>query len=63
MQKTKGITAIQYAKYKNCTVQNVRKHFANNGIEHKFFEGDILEVKHYSRFYLFVVSEDMVIPN
>lgn len=65
---TKDITAIQYAKYKKaqlgyCTVQNVRKHLLNNGIEHKFFNGEVWEVKYYSRFYLFVVPESMVIPD
>lgn len=54
MEKTKLITAMQYAKYRYWTVQNVRKHF-------KFPE--VLSVQHYSRFYLFVVPESMVIPD
>lgn len=63
MENTKDITAMEFARYKNCNVQNVRKHFANNGLEHKFFNGEVLDVKHYARFYLFVVSADMVIPD
>lgn len=63
MEKTKDITAMEYAKYKGCTVQNVRKHFIKPcGIDAPFFE-DVIRVKHYSRFYLFVVDTDLVIPH
>lgn len=60
MQKTKDITAMDYAKVLHCTVQNVRKHFKATGLKHL---PDVIEVKHYSRFYLFVVREDLVIPD
>ena len=62
MEKTKDITAEQYAKYKSCTVQNIRKHLLVNGIGHKIFDA-VLDIKYYSRFYLFVVNEDLVIPD
>lgn len=62
MNNTKDITAMEYAKYKYCTVQNVRKHFKNHGLDYEFFS-DVISVKHYSRFYLFVVDADMVIPD
>lgn len=51
---------MQYAKYRGWTVQNVRKHFKATGLD-KFPE--VLNVQHYSRFYLFVVPENMVIPD
>lgn len=60
MEKTKLITAMQYAKYRYWTVQNVRKHFKATGLD-KFPE--VLSVQHYSRFYLFVVPESMAIPD
>ena len=58
--KTKDITAMDYAKYKRWTVQNVTKHFRQMGIE-KFPE--VLDVNRYSRFYLFVVPADLHIPD
>ena len=58
--KTKDITAMDYAKYRDWTVQNVRKHFRKTGIE-KFPE--VIDVKRYSRFYLFVVPADLPIPD
>lgn len=62
MEKTKDITAMEYAKYKGCTVQNVRKHFIKPiGIDCEFF-AEVIKVKHYSRFYLFVVDATLPIP-
>lgn len=58
--KTKDITAMDYAVYRGWTVQNVRKHFRQTGIE-KFPE--VIDVKRYSRFYLFVVPGDLPIPD
>jgi len=58
--KTKDITAMDYAAYRGWTVQNVRKHFRQTGIE-KFPE--VIDVKRYSRFYLFVVPGDLPIPD
>ena len=57
---TKDITAMDYATYRWWTVQNVRKHFRQTGIE-KFPE--VIDVKRYSRFYLFVVPGDLPIPD
>jgi len=58
--KTKDITAIDYARYKGWTVQNVRKHYRSTGLKNL---PEILDVKHYSRFYLFVVPYDLDIPD
>lgn len=57
---TKDITAMQYAAYKCCTVQNIRKHLRQTGLQ-KFPE--VIDIKRYSRFYLFVVDESMEIPH
>lgn len=57
--KTKDITAMDYAIYKNWTVQNVRKHLRQTVLEKM---PEVIDVKHYSRFYLFVVPEDLPIP-
>ncbi len=57
---TKDITAEQYAKYKNCTVQNIRKHYRKTGLKNL---PEVIEVKHYSRFYLFVVNSDLKMPD
>jgi len=51
---------MDYATYRGWTVQNVRKHFRQTGIE-KFPE--VIDVKRYSRFYLFVVPADLPIPD
>jgi len=59
MEKTKDITPIEYAKYRGWSVQNVRKHFKATGLE-KFPE--VISVKHFSRFYVFVVDSDLIIP-
>jgi hypothetical protein len=51
---TKEITPIQYADYKGWSLQNVTKHIrAGNELEH------VIEVKHYSRFYLLEVPESL----
>lgn len=51
---------MDYAAYRGWKVQNVRKHFRQTGIE-KFPE--VIDVKRYSRFYLFVVPADLPIPD
>lgn len=58
--KTKEITAMDYAKVLRCTTQNVRKHLRLTGLKNL---PDVIEVKHYSRFYLFIVPESLVIPS
>jgi len=62
MGNTKDITAMELARYNNCTVQNVRKYFKKKGLDYKLFE-DVKAVKHYARFYLFVVDADLAIPD
>lgn len=59
MNGTKEITPIQYAWYAGCSVQNVRKNYKNTGLKHL---DHVLDVKHYSRFYLFIVPETLDIP-
>lgn len=59
MAKTKEITPLQYAQYLDCTVQNVHKHLLHGKME---FLPDVIEVKRYSRFYLLVVSDSLIIP-
>ena len=44
--KTKDITPQQYAEYKGCSVQNIRKHIKEgNELEH------VIRIKTWSRFY------------
>lgn len=57
--KTKEITPLQYSKYLGCTSQNISKHIRNGKID---FLPDVIEVKHYSRFYLLVVPVSLTIP-
>ncbi len=56
MAKTKEITPLQYSKYLGCTVANVSKHLRNNKMQ---YLPDVIEVKHYSRFYLLIVPESL----
>ena len=50
---------MEYARYLGCKVQNVRKNLKNTGFKHL---PDIIKVKHYSRFYTFVVPASLDIP-
>jgi hypothetical protein len=57
--KTKEITAMDYAKYLGKPVQTIRKRLKTSGLKRL---PDVIEVIYYSRFYLFVVPDSLVIP-
>lgn len=57
---TKEITPHQYAKYLGCSESNVSKHLRNGKMEHL---PDVIEVKRYSRFYVLVVLDKIIIPS
>lgn len=52
--KTKDITPNQYAEFKKCSVQNIRKHIKlGNPLEH------VIKIKTWSRFYTLEVPETL----
>lgn len=58
MSKTKEITPLQYSKYLGCSLSNVTKHLRNGKMQ---YLPDVIEVRHYSRFYLLVVPASLPI--
>jgi len=50
--KTKDITPAQYAKYYNCSPQNITKHIRNGNILSLPY---IFKLKNFGRFYLLEV--------
>lgn len=55
-QMTKEITPLQYSKYLGCSLSNVTKHIRKGSLH---CLPDVIEVKHYSRFYLLVVAANL----
>lgn len=60
MIHTKEVTAEDYAEYKGCTVQNIRKHIKNNNLH---YLPDVIRIRKYSRFYLLVVPDRLPIKS
>ena len=58
MAATKEITTKQYADYLGCTAQNISKHIRNGKMQ---FLPDVIQVNHYSRFVLLVVSSQLTV--
>jgi len=57
----KEVTPQQYAKYKGISVQFIYLLVAGLRQDKRNWLGDIKEIKHYSRFYLFMVDKSLKI--